>query len=80
MNRVRAHRKAQKIARKPMLLTPVAAVKNAIAKGCKTRNEIKAATRLPWDDLGVVLADLTFEFQELRIVRVGEKREFHLAA
>lgn len=71
--------------RKPNVLSEAASesvlekVRNAVEAGCATRDQIQANTKLDWDDLGVALAELTFERGVLRIERVGSKREFHLA-
>lgn len=54
-------------------------VRNAVQAGCATRDEIQANTELDWDDLGVALAELTFERGVLRIERVGKLRKFRLA-
>lgn len=68
--------------RKQLTLTD--RVKLAIQRGCKTRDEIETeiqkTTKVSWDNLSDALAGLAFETQELRIVRKGETREFHLAA
>lgn len=61
-------------------LSALAKVKNAVRDGCMTRDEIRARTRLQWDNLCEALAELTFQQGVLRIVREGSKRKFHLAA
>lgn len=57
-------------------LTPVERVKKAFAHGCRTREEIKLFTNLDWDVLCGVLANLAFDQQAIRVVRVGEGRAF----
>lgn len=63
----------------PAKVSALDKVRNAVEAGCATRDEIQANTKLDWDDLGVALAELTFERGVLRIERVGSKRKFHLA-
>lgn len=66
----------EEIERKKSVL---AKVQNAVKSGCTTRDQIQANTELDWDDLGVALAELTFERGVLRIERVGKQRKFRLA-
>lgn len=50
---------------------PVAIVKEAIEHGSRTRNTIRATTRLPWDDISEALRELVLDQQAVRIERVG---------
>lgn len=59
-------------------LSALAKVKNAVRDGCMTRDEIRARTRLQWDNLCEALAELTFQQGVLRIVREGSKRKFQI--
>lgn len=78
--RLKEAAKAREAEPQPIVLSPMVVVKSAVESGNKTREAIKVATKLEWDDLGDALAELTFTKSELRIVRTGSKREFHLAA
>lgn len=55
-------------------------VLGAILSGHKSREAIEEHTGLSMDEVVDALADLAFETRELRIIRKGERREFHLAA
>lgn len=68
------------VERKPMALPLIEQVKSAIQNGKVTRDAIQKSTQLSFDDVGEALAVLTFEARQLRIVRIGSRREFHLAA
>lgn len=57
--RVIAVRKERKLRHKASThLSPKEMVKSAIAQGCRTRQEIKAHTKLPMDELCDILAEL----------------------
>lgn len=72
--------------RKPMVIVgardPFAFSKvyDAVCKGCKTREEIRAETQLHFDDIGEALTELVFECKAVRIERVGQQRELVLVA
>lgn len=55
-------------------------VREAVGAGHHTRAAIARYTKLSESQVGDALALLTFDYSSIRIVRVGEEREFHLAA
>lgn len=57
-----------------------AQVLTAIRNRLHSREAIQRYTKLTMDEVGDVLAFLAFEKRKLRIVKVGNQREFHLAA
>lgn len=74
--RTRAYRE-RKNKLKPNML---ASVESAIAEGSKSREEIQEYTRLDYDTLGEILAELVWERQSVKIERVGSQRQFVIAA
>lgn len=68
---------AQAPERKPerICIPGVIQVQRAIKSGCRTREEIKQATKLEWDALGDALLYLAYEINQLQIVRTktGER-------
>lgn len=67
------------IERKPNVLSPAFAfsqVYDAVNRGCRTREEIRWATKLDYDLIGEALVELVWECKAIRI----QQREFHIAA
>lgn len=62
---------------KAVKLSPEELVTQELRKGPRTRDEIKEATELDEDVISDVLAD-HWDREAVRIIRVGEKRVFHL--
>lgn len=79
-----ARRTKEKSHRRPAASTPqatsTAKVLNAIAQGHRTRDAIKCFTRLSADAVADLLAELAFDDRSIRIVRLEDDAEFHLAA
>lgn len=76
----RLDRKRMEIAARPHVKTDAEKILDAIAAGHRTVEQIAAHTRLKADHVGNRLADLAFTQSLVRIIRVGDEREFHLAA
>lgn len=69
--------RVEKVERKPTKLSPEELVTRELRKGPRTRDEIKEATELDEQIISDVLAD-HWDREAVRIIRVGEKRVFHL--
>lgn len=79
----RVHRVLAEPKRKPekICIPAVIQVRRAIEAGRKTREQIKRATKLDWDALGDALLHLTYESNQLRIVRTRSgERYFRLVS
>jgi hypothetical protein len=78
-DRVRKQR-AQRVARKPFVLSPSDRVMQAVRSGKRTRVEIRKSARLTWEDCTNALADLAFEKKEIYIKRVDGDAHFFIKA
>lgn len=67
------------VERKPNIIA-AERVKTAIERGAKTIESIQRATKLKYDFLGELLAEMVWESKTVKIERRPEGREFHLAA
>ena len=84
-DRKRAHKRAQEAARpvvqvvrKPNVLAAFDKIKQHVGNGA-TREELHERTGFDYDELGDLLAVMTFDYQALRIERLP-KRKFVVAA
>lgn len=81
MRECRERKREQELARVvvgPSDLSPAEQILAAIERGTRTREGIELETELHEDLISDVLAGLAFDQQAIRIVKVGEQREFHL--
>lgn len=60
--------------------TPTQRVYGAVNNGYRTREAIRRATGLGRDTVCDVLAQLAFDAELIKVVKVGERKEFHLVA
>lgn len=56
--------------------TPINRVREAIRQGYRTRDQIKSATRLPWDELTDSLAILNIDQGVIRLERINGEAYF----